>query len=110
MRVTVSHNKGREEASRIVEDTIANLLMTDIPKPFRVTDMRKQWMGSTLNFQTAVAMGPLRLPVRGVVQVSDTEVAIDIELPPLLSKFIPEHRLRDAVEARIRGHLAAPPK
>jgi hypothetical protein len=73
-----------------------------------MTEMRKQWAGSTLNFQTAVALGPLRLPVRGAVEVSDTEVVIDIELPPLLSKFIPEHRLREAVEARIRGHLAAP--
>jgi hypothetical protein len=34
---------------------------------------------------------------------------IDIELPPLLAKFIPEHRLKDAVESRIRGPLAAPP-
>jgi hypothetical protein len=110
MRVTVSHNKGREEASRIVENTMDNLLAGEVPKPFRMTPVRKQWMGSTLNFQTAVAMGPLKLPIRGVVEAKETEVVIDIDLPPLLAKFIPEQKLKEAVESRIRGHLAAPRK
>lgn len=106
MRVTVSHNKGREEAARMVEDTIANLLRSELPRPFHMAEMRKEWIGSTLNFQTAVALGPLKMPVRGIVEVRDTEVVIDIDLPPLLSKFIPEHKLRRVVEDRIRGQLA----
>lgn len=106
MRFTVSHKKSREEAARIVEDAIAGLLETELPRPFRMTGMRKQWSNSTLQFQTAVAMGPLRMPVNGTVDVQDAEVIIDIELPPLLSKFIPEERLKEAVEARIRKRLA----
>ncbi len=108
MRIIVRHTKGREEAARIVDDSIANLLQTDIPKPFRMAEMRKQWTGSTLQFQTAVTMGPLRMPIHGVVQVTDTEVIIDIELPSLLRRFIPEHKLQEAVEGRIRANLAKP--
>lgn len=105
MRVTVSHNKGREEAARIVDETIANLLQCELPRPFRMAEMRKEWIGSTLNFNTAVALGPVRMPIRGVVQVADTEIVIEIDLPPLLNKFIPEHKLRQHVEDRIRGQL-----
>jgi|GEM_PF-981066 len=106
MRITVPHSHGREEAARTVEDTVSDLLQAELPRPFHMTGMRKQWSDSKLQFQTAVAMGPLRMPVRGTIQVHDTEVVIDIELPPLLSKFIPEERLKEAVEARIRKRLA----
>ncbi len=106
MRITVPHSQGREEAARTVEDTISNLLEAELPRPFHMTGMRKQWSDSKLQFQTAVAMGPLRMPVRGTVQVGDTEVVIEIELPPLLSKFIPEEKLKQAVEAKIRKRLA----
>lgn len=106
MRFTVSHNKSREDAARIVEDTITNLLEAELPRPFRMAGMRKQWSNSMLQFQTAVAMGPLRMPITGTVDVRDTEVVIEIELPPLLSKFIPEEKLKEAVEARIRKKLA----
>lgn len=91
----------------MVEDTIANLLRSELPRPFHMTEMRKEWIGSTLNFQTAVALGPLKMPIRGIVEVGETEVLIDLELPPLLGKFIPEHKLRKAVEDRIRAQLAA---
>jgi hypothetical protein len=107
MRVTISHTKGREEASRIVEDTVDNLLKTDLPGPFQMAPMNKQWNGANLNFTTAVAMGPLRLPVRGNIAVSDTEVAIEVDLPPLLGRFIPEQKLKEAVEKRVRGQLAS---
>jgi hypothetical protein len=107
MRVTVSHNKSREEAARLVEDTIANLLRTELPRPFHMAEMRKEWIGSKLNFQTAVALGPLKMPIRGIVEVRETEIVIDLDLPPLLGKFIPEHKLRKAVEDRIRAQHAA---
>ncbi len=107
MHVTISHNKGREEASRIVEDTVDNLLKTDLPGPFSMAPINKQWNGSTLNFTTAVALGPLRLPVRGNIAVSDTEIVIDVELPPVLGRFIPEHKLKAAVEKRVRSQLQA---
>ncbi|HWR50845.1 MAG TPA: polyhydroxyalkanoic acid system family protein [Bryobacteraceae bacterium] len=107
MRVTVSHNKGREEAARLVEDTMANLLQSELPRPFHMTELRKEWIGPTMNFQTSVALGPLKMPVRGIIEVRETEIMIDIDLPPLLGKFIPEHKLRKAVEDRIRGQLTA---
>jgi hypothetical protein len=72
-----------------------------------MTEIRKEWIGSRLNFQTAVALGPLKMPIRGIVEVSETEIVIDIDLPPLLAKFIPEHKLRKAVEDRIRAQHAA---
>ncbi len=103
MRVTISHTKSRQDAAQIVEETIDNLLGSGLPRPFRMTTMNKQWNGSTLRFNTAVAMGPLRMPISGKVDVTDTEIIIDVDLPPLLSRFVPEKQLKDAVEARIRG-------
>ncbi len=108
MRIIISHHKSREETARIVDETLGKLLQTEIPRPFRMAEMRKQWTDATLNFQTAVLLGPLRMPIHGVVEVTDDQVIIDIELPPLLGKFIPENKLREAVEARIRGQLSTP--
>jgi hypothetical protein len=51
-------------------------------------------------------MGFFTAPIRGTVVVTDREVILDIELPGIVSKFIPEEKIRAQVEGRVKGLLA----
>jgi hypothetical protein len=58
-----------------------------------------------MNFGFTAGMGPITAPIHGTVEVTDTEVIIDIELPGFLKSFLPEERVRSEVQTRVRGLL-----
>ena len=57
MRVTVSHDKGKEEAKRIVNDASDQILRPLLSGPLRMSDVRTQWNGSTLEFSLTASVG-----------------------------------------------------
>ena len=50
-------------------------------------------------------MGPVKAPIKGTVDVSDTEVAIDVDLG-IFGKFISEKTASHQLESRIKGLIA----
>jgi hypothetical protein len=106
MRVTISHDKGQKEAMRIVDQS-AQDLMSGIPTgPVRITDPEKSWNGNTMNFSFRVKMGLFRTSIHGTVLVTDKDAIIDVELPGIMKTFLPEEKIRAAVETKVRGLLA----
>jgi len=105
MRVTVSHNKGLEGAKKIVNDSADQLLMSAATGPVQITDMQRDWNGNTMNFSFRAGMGIFSAPLKGLVTVTEKDVTIDIDLPPMLKQFIPEEKVRAQVEGRIKGLL-----
>jgi hypothetical protein len=106
MRVTISHDKGQKEAMRIV-DKSAEDLMSGIPTgPVRITEPEKSWNGNTMNFSFKAKMGLFRTSIKGTVLVTDKHATIDVELPGILKNFLPEEKIRAAVETKVRGLLA----
>ncbi len=54
---------------------------------------------------TAVA-GFITVPVTGTVLVEEQLVTIDVNLPSFVSNFIPEAKVKEAVETQVKGLLA----
>ena len=50
-------------------------------------------------------MGPVKAPIKGYVDVNDTEVSIDVDLG-IFGKFISDQTVRNQVESRIKGLIA----
>src|SRR5438445_13372046 len=104
MRITVSHNKGKEEAIRIVDSATDQVLGPIFSGLLRMSDVQKQWQGSRLNFSLNAGTGPVRVPIKGWILATDTDITIDCDLPELIEKLLPPS-VRSNVQSAIRGLL-----
>ena len=107
MRVTLSHSHGEEEIRRIADQTVDQVLALHGPG-FRLTPTAKRWEGRKLTFSLIVAVGPFQSPIAGFILCAPTEVTIDIDLPPLLARLLPEKTLQESVEQKVRRLLRLP--
>ncbi|MBC8167571.1 MAG: polyhydroxyalkanoic acid system family protein [Bryobacteraceae bacterium] len=107
MRVTVSHNKGLQGATKIVNDSADQLLAGAATGPVQITDMQRHWEGSTMDFSFRGRMGFLSSEIKGKVFVTEQDVTIDVELPGILKQFMPEEKVKAQLETRVRGLLNA---
>ena len=105
MRVTVSHDKGTEEAKRIVNDAADQILRPLFSGPLQMSNVQKQWNGSTLDFSLTAGVGAIAVPIQGSIMVTDHDITIDCKLPSFLDKLLPESTVKAGVQAAIRGLL-----
>ncbi len=105
MRVSVSHTKGKQEAMRIIDQTADDFMKGMLAGPVQITNQRKVWKGSTMDFGFTGRMGFFSAPINGTITVTETEAIIDVELPGILKKFFPEERMQSEVQNRVRGLL-----
>lgn len=103
VRVTVSHNKPKEEIIRAVDRSF-NSLFQSTGLPVQLTEQQKTWQGSTLIFSLVAKMSFISTPIKGTVEVTDRDITIDADLG-LLERFVPADRARELITNRIRGLL-----
>ena len=104
MRITVSHNKKKEEVVRAVDRSFDDLFKGIENFPLQIVNEQRNWQGSTLSFSFTAKMGLLSTPIKGIVEVTDKDVTIDADLG-LLEKLIPAQKARTALEGKVRGLL-----
>jgi len=104
MRVTVSHNKGKEEAMRIVSSATDVVLRPMFSGPIQMTDVQKEWSGSRLIFSLMAGRGIAKVPIKGWILATDTDITIDCDLPAFIEKLLPES-VRSNVQSAVRGLL-----
>jgi hypothetical protein len=104
MRITVSHDKGKEEAMRIVDGALNQVLGPLFAGFIQMRDVEKQWQGNRLLFSLRAGLGVISVPVKGWILVTDTDITIDVDMPQVLEKLVPE-RCRSDVQGAIRGLL-----
>jgi len=107
MRITVSHNRGKEEAMRIVDDATDQMLRPVFSGLVHMSDFQKQWNGSRLTFSLMAGMAALRVPIKGWILATDIDITIDIDLPAFIEKLLPQS-VRSNVQAAVRGLLNKP--
>jgi hypothetical protein len=106
MRVTIAHNKTKQEVMQIV-DKSANDMFTKMPAlPAQIIDPQKRWEGSTMFFSFVGKKGFFKTTITGSVEVTDKDVIVNCELPSLISHFISEDQVRAGIETQVKGLLA----
>lgn len=104
MRISISHNKTRQDAIKAIDEG-TDKFMQGVAGPVQITDQRKVWNGSTMDFGFVGRMGPFSTPLNGTLEVTDTDIVIDVELPGILKSLVPEEKVRTEVQNRVRGLL-----
>jgi hypothetical protein len=104
MRITVSHNKGKQEATRIVESAIDQVFNSAFSGAIQISGFQKQWDGPKLTFSMMAGIGPLRAPITGWILPTDTDITINCDLPEFLEKLLPLS-VQSNLQSSVRGLL-----
>ena len=104
MRVTVSHNKPKQQVRDAVDQSLDKIVSGIAVGPIQFTDQKKAWTGDTMNFSLTAQMGFLRTPLKGWIQVGDADVTIDVDLG-IFENLIPQDKAKAALSGTVRGLL-----
>ena len=103
MRITVSHNKSKEQIIQAVDRSFDDLFKGSPAIPIKVANEKRQWQGNTLNFSFNATMGLLSAPIKGTIAVADRDLTIDVDLG-ILENLL-GGGMSKAVEGRVKGLL-----
>jgi len=104
MRITVSHNKGKAEAMRVVDQATDQMLYPLFSGILHMSEFQKQWDGSRLIFSLMAGLAAVRMPIKGWILATDTDITIDVDLPAFIENLLPQS-VRSNVQAAVRGLL-----
>ncbi len=104
MRVTVSHNRKKEEIMRSVDRSFDDLFKGFGTVPIQIVNERRQWTGSRMIFSFDAKVGIVSTPIKGFVDVTDKDVTVDADLG-WLERLFPAKQTQAALERRVKGLL-----
>ena len=104
MRITVSHNKPKQEVMRAVDQSFDDVFRGIGALPLQLANEKRAWNGSVLTFSFDAKAGFLSTPIKGTIEVTDKDITVDADLG-LIGKLFPAKQVNAAIEGRIRGLL-----
>ena len=60
MRITVTHNKGREEAMKTADKAVDQLMKLEVAGMVKMYDGQMTWNDATMTFSVVASVGPFR--------------------------------------------------
>ena len=104
MRVTVSHNRRKEEITRSVDRSFEDLFKGFGNVPIQIVNESRKWTGSRMDFSFDARVGIVSTPIKGFVDVTDKDVTVDADLG-WLERLLPAKQAQSAIEGRLKGLL-----
>ena len=104
MRITISHNRPKDELVRSIDRSFDDLFRNNGVIPLQIVNEHRTWQGSTMTFSFDAKMGILSTPIKGFVEITDKDLTIDADLG-FLEKLIPAKQAKAALEGKIKGLL-----
>jgi hypothetical protein len=104
MRVTVSHNRRKEEIVRSVDRSFDELFKGFGTVSIQIVNESRRWTGSRMDFSFDAKVGIVKTPIKGFVDVTDKDVTVDADLG-WLERLFPAKQAQAALEGRVKGLL-----
>jgi hypothetical protein len=104
MRITVAHNRTKQEVIRSVDRSFDDLFQAPELHGVKLKDVTRTWQGSTLTFGLTAKMGLFSTPIKGTIGITDSDITIDADLG-MLERLIPANTAREIISTRVRGLL-----
>jgi hypothetical protein len=103
VRVTISHNKSKEEVVKAVDSSFDQLFQ-DSGLPVKLVGQQRSWQGSTMTFAMNASLGFMSAPIKGTIEVTDRDITIDADLG-ILERMIPAKKAEELITTKVRGLL-----
>jgi hypothetical protein len=103
MRITIAHNKPKQEVVDSIDRGFDDVFRMD-GLPVKLVLDQKNWQGSTMTFALNAKVGFMSSPIKGTIDVTDRDVTIDADLG-IFDRFISEDKAREVLSTRFKGLL-----
>ena len=104
MRISVSHNRSKEEVIQTVDRSIDDLFKDAGALPVKLVVEQRSWQGSIMTFALTAKMGIMSTPIKGTVEVTDRDIIIDADLG-MFNRFVNEKTAQQVIGSRLKGLL-----
>jgi hypothetical protein len=104
MRVTVSHDRRKEEIVRSVDRSFDDLFKGFGTVPIQIVNEWRKWTGSRMDFSFQAKVGIVSTPIKGFIDVTDKDVTVEADLG-WLERLFPAKQTQTALEGRVKGLL-----
>ena len=106
-RVTIAepHLLWAAEARRRMDQYFGELAGSSFPG-LTIDDVHKAWNGSRLEASFKAKKGFLSKRIEGAVQVEESSVTLDVEVPDLLFSFVSRQEVEGVIRQRLKQKLA----
>ena len=104
MRVTVSHNRRKEEIVQSLDRSFDDLFKGLGNLPIKIVNESRRWTGNRMDFSFNAKAGIVSTPIKGFVDIMDKEVTVEADLG-WLEKLFPAEQTRAALAGRVKGLL-----
>jgi len=104
VRISVSHNRPKEEVIQKIDQSINDLFKEAGALPVKVVMEQRSWQGSVMTFALTAKMGIVSTPIKGTVEVTDRDIIIDADLG-MFNRFVNEKTAQQAIGNRLKGLL-----
>lgn len=98
MHLERSHKVDKDEAIRRIDAYLDKLMRSKLPTGVTINDASKTWTGDAMDFSFKPKKGFISPgTVSGIVRVSTDSITMDAKLPPLITKFVSEQTICNAI-------------
>ena len=104
MRVTISHNRTKQEIIAKVDRSFDELFQGASDLPVKVVVNQRSWQGDVLTFALTAKLALMSTPIKGTVEVTDKDLTIDADLG-MLSNFVSDKAATEMLGDRLKGLL-----
>jgi hypothetical protein len=101
MRITIAHHRSKQEVRESVDRAFNDLFQGIAGFPLQILVQQRTWQADTLNFSLTAKLAALSSPIRGTIEVTDTDLILDVDWG-LLNRLIPEKATGELLGKRIR--------
>ena len=105
MTVHVTHSKPKQQVVEILDQPLS-VLFAGAVDGLEIVDERRTWTDTTMAFSFTGRVGFISIPLSGAMDVQETLVVVDVELPPMVKMFIGEEKVRAGLEKEILTLMA----
>jgi hypothetical protein len=101
MHIEQHHQLGKDEVKRRADSLANSLAGMPIPGGVSITELSSRWNGDQMNFSFRASKGFFGANITGKIAVSDTDLTLDIDVPPLIYKFIDKNTLEGIIKNKM---------
>jgi hypothetical protein len=101
MHIERSHNVGKEQAIRKIDTFLDDLMRRQFPGGVTIREPSKSWSDNAMRFSFKAKKGFIGTTISGVIRVNDDSVAMDPDLPGLVTAFVSEDRIRNVINEQL---------
>ncbi len=104
MRVTMEHNRSKDEVMRGVDRSFDELASGNVKLPVQIEVKERSWQGPVMRFELSAKMGIMSNPIKGTIEVTDSQVIIDADLG-ILGRFVSDEMATTMFASKFKGLL-----